>query len=405
MEKSVLLPTSDPFVISIIELDFHYDCLDSLIKIFQDYVSKIHVFTTADNMRMLSEIQYNEHVVFHEYKRYSKLFFLIRNRSILKKSDLIFINTIATNFGAYLFVPNPQSTILRIHNINKQFVPFRSIVLPKNLYSAWKFASYFGREIFFKLFPVFRIAVNLRVRYFTFPDSGLTDYALLKGYVSRNKVIESIPFKVFSGSIRTTRLEDELVISVIGATDVSRRDYQNVIVALQEIYKFKSPNIKLVLLGKVKGAYGEWIIGELKKIRSKNFEVQYFRENVPENKFVEYLNQTHLVISPIVKETKTDVFREVYGKTKTSGSILDFIKFGCVTLTPCFYDPPREMKLFFQKYEDGRDLAKKLLYFYENPEILNELSKKSSIFVSENYNTDKIYNSCIDSLKSILNKK
>ena len=104
--KSPSVKAVDPYVISIVELDFHFDCLDALIKIFQNSIQQIHVFTTTENIKLLNEINYSDNVVFHEYKPFSKFLYLLSKRKILKSSDVIFINTIATNFGAYLAVPN-----------------------------------------------------------------------------------------------------------------------------------------------------------------------------------------------------------------------------------------------------------------------------------------------------------
>ena len=402
--KSPSVKAVDPYVISIVELDFHFDCLDALIKIFQNSIQQIHVFTTTENIKLLNEINYSDNVVFHEYKPFSKFLYLLSKRKILKSSDVIFINTIATNFGAYLAVPNPQKTILRVHNINKQFAPFKSIKYPDTLKGLWTFSSYVGREIVLKLFPLFRKLINSRVQYFTFPDNGLMQFALSKRYIDKSKTIESIPFKVFAGETQVLKLEDEFVITIIGATDPTRRNYQDVIHALQKIYSFKSPKIKLILLGKIKGNYGVSILGKLNKIESDNFRVQFFDKNIPEKQFVQLVKETHLIISPIVAETKTDIFKEYYGQTKTSGSILDFMKFGIVTMTPSSYKSPRELEGFFKKYDDEDDLVEKLLYFYENPKVLDDFNYKSKKFVMENYNTEKIYATCKDSLKSILNK-
>ena len=102
--------------LTVLELDFHLDSLDGFIKIFEGTNYHLTVYTTKKNMNFLSEIHYEDNIKFVQFNGYSKLFFLVKHIKSIKLSDLIFINTIGSDFGAYIILPN---------NIPKILVSFR----------------------------------------------------------------------------------------------------------------------------------------------------------------------------------------------------------------------------------------------------------------------------------------
>ena len=382
-------------IISVIELDFHADCLDGFLKIFENSIHIIHVFTTKKNMNILKEIKYTNNIIFHPYNSFSKFVFLFKNKFIIDLSDVVFINTIASDFGAYLAINKKLNTIVRIHNINKHFNPLNSITFPKNLFSLWKFTSFFFRQLIIKGTPIFRLIINKRIKYFTFPDNGLKEFAISKNYLPKEKIIDSIPLKIFNSSTPIAVFSEKLNICIVGSTDVKRRNYIPIIDDLTEIYSnLNPPKINLTLLGKSKGLASDRIINQFNKINNSNFSITVFNDIVSENKFIEIMNNTHLIISPIIEFSKVDIYTEIYGKTKTSGSILDFMKFGIVTMTPNYYSPPIDLNNFILKYTDSKNLAEQINQFCLNPSFLNTLNQKAKEFSSNNFNKNKILNIC-----------
>ncbi|MBI1836277.1 MAG: hypothetical protein HYR91_03320 [Flavobacteriia bacterium] len=391
------------FTLSLIELDFHFDSLDGLIKIFENTSIIVHVFTTTKNIKLLSGIQYSSNIIFHPYKSFSKFLFLKKNKKIINDSKFIFINTIGSDFGSYLAIKKSKKIILRIHNINKQFNPNKSIVFPNSIFSLWKFTSYFFRQIIFKAYPIFRRIINSRVNYFVFPDNGLKDYALEQQYISPSKVINSIPLKIFNSSPIPNEYTNILQITIIGATDENRRNYTPIIEALNNIYSDDKTQIKikLILLGKTDSEFGKKIISSLIAINNSNFSFKSFSTNVDEAEFIKYMNNSHLIISPIIQFAKNEIYREIYGKTKTTGSVLDFIKFGITTLIPDYYTAPKEMEKYMIKYSDGKSLANQIFQFYNNPSELNQLNHNAKSFVSKTYNKEEVLNQCLELIKFI----
>jgi hypothetical protein len=390
----------------VIELDFHFDLLDSLLKIVENTNYSIHVFTTKRNMELLKGIQYHDSITFYILNSFSKYLFLRKHADLFEQSDVIFINTIATDFGAYLALKDPSKIILRIHNINKQFNPNRSIYFPNSLFSFWKFSSYIVRQVILKLFPIHRRILNNRIQHFTFPDDGLKEYVINKKYLPAEKVIPSIPFKVFSSTLTPSEFDNELRITIIGGIDKKRRDYYTAIEALKHIYHTNKSNLKisLTLLGSSEGEYGEFIKEELLKIKHPSLRLTFFDSRVNESHFLTVMNSSHIIISPIIQDSKAEIYHETYGETKTSGSILDFMKFGILTLTPDYYSPPSELEKYILKYTDGINLAEILIDFYSNPTKLNLLNEKSKAFASKKYSKKELFSISHTIFTSIKNK-
>lgn len=389
-------------IISVIELDFHHDSLDGMLKIFQDTEYCVHVFTTSKNIKLLKDVVYSNNILFHEYKGGWKYLFLKKNRTILNSSSVIFINTVANDFGAYLAIDKDNVVVLRVHNVNKQFQPLQSVFIPRSWHFTWKFFSYIFRQILGKGFLFFRPLLNKRVNYFTFPDSSITDYVKQCRFVEEAKIIAPIPLKIFiENETSYKEYGDVLNITIIGAIDHRRRQYEQCIDALTSMFKNENPPIiNLTILGKCAGAYGEEVIRKLSTISHPHFTLKTYNHQVPETEFIQCLKHTHLIISPITNHATTDIFKEKYGKTKTTGSILDFMKFGKITLVPSFYAPPKEVAKYIIQYHSSESLKSIILDLINNKKI-NDLNQKAQAFVTDTYSKKTVFKEVDKIFKSI----
>lgn len=390
--------------ISVIELDFHHDSLDGFLKIFQETDIRIHVFTTSKNLNLLKNIKYSNNIEFYEYSKGVKFFFLRKYSSTISSSQIVFINTIANDFGAYLAIGRKPSIVLRIHNVNKQFSPFKNIFIPGTLFFAWKSLSYVLRQILGKGFWLFRPIINRKVNYFTFPDTSITNYVKHHNFVKEEKIIPPIPLKIFIEEDTAYEAYIEpLNVTIIGATDRRRRQYEQVTEALVQLFKKENPPvIHLTLLGNSDNAYGKSIVEQLNKISHPSFRLKTFNSQVSETEFIKCIKHTHLIISPITENATTDIFKEVYGKTKTTGSILDFLKFGKVTLVPNHYTPPSELLDYVIKYSDSAHLKAIMLDLVKDHKI-NKLNQESLQYVRENYSQESVLKKTLSIFTSIIN--
>jgi glycosyltransferase involved in cell wall biosynthesis len=389
--------------ISVIELDFHPDSLDGFLKIFNNTEHVINVFTTSKNIKFIQGISYSTNIKFFEYSGGLKFIFLRKYKKELNSSNIIFINTIANEFGAYLATNKRNNIILRVHNANKQFKPFQNINGPKSWLVLWKSISYVIREVLLKGFWIFRILMNNRISYFTFPDNSISDYIKSNHYVSENKIIPSLPLKIFiEENTAYSEYKDVLNVAIIGAVDFRRRQYEESVEMFSRLYSQPSPpKIRLTLLGISLGPYGEKVVNEFKKINHPNFSLVTFEKQLPEKEFVDYIKSLHVILSPITANATTDIFKEVYGKTKTTGSILDFLKFGKVTLVPNHYTPPAELNDYVIKYNDAVHLEAVILDLMKDNKI-NALNQKSLQYVRENYSQESVLKKTLAIFTSII---
>lgn len=387
--------------ISVIELDFHHDSLDGILKIFQNTEHSINVFTTSKNVKLLKDVSYSSNITFYEYTGGGKYFFLRKHKELLNSSNVIFINTVANDFGAYLAIDKSNIVVLRVHNVNKHFQPLKSIFLPKTLFFAWKSFSYILRQIIGKGFLWFRPLLNKRVKYFTFPDSSITNYVKQNHFIKEDKIIEPIPLKIFiENDTAFADYKDVLNVTIIGAIDNRRRQYEETIEAITSLFKSENPPaIHLTILGKCTSVYGSEVVGKLKSISHPKFKLSTFDKQVPETEFIECIKHTHLIISPITNNATTDIFKEVYGKTKTTGSILDFMKFGKVTLVPSYYSPPKELAQYIIQYSNSEKL-KSIILDLVNDKKINNLNLKALEFVKSNYSKEVV----LKHTESVFNK-
>ena len=394
---------TDRLNISVIELDFHHDSLDGFLKIFDDTIHRVNVFTTKKNIRILSNVPYSNNITFHEFSGGSKYLFLKKHKNIINNSHITFINTIANDYGGYLSLENKSALVLRVHNANKQFAPLKNIFCPSSLFQLWKFVSYVGRQIIGKGFLVYRPLVNKKIDYFTFPDSNIYNHALSQHFVEKRKTIPPIPLKIYNEK-DTAFIEytQQLNITIIGATDKRRRDYAQAIEAFTLLSNMHpSCKINLTLLGNSNNLYGKEVLTGFKNISHPNFTLKTYSTQVKETDFIQCIKETHIIISPITSEATTDIFKEEYGKTKTTGSILDFMKFGKTTLVPTHYSPPDEMKNYILKYATGKELCELIIGLTKGNKI-NKLNMDSLAYVQANYSKEIVLERATTIFKSIL---
>lgn len=389
--------------ISVIELDFHHDSLDGFLKIFEDTKVRVSAFTTAKNIELLKNVPYAKNITFYPYAGGGKYFFLKKHLFILNSSQIVFINTIANDFGAYRAIDTRLTTILRVHNVNKQFSPLKHISFPRSFFFAWKFFSYIARQVIGKGFWFYRPMVNRRMSHFVFPDQGITDYVKEQHFIPEKKILAPIPLKIFRPEDTAFEpVSGVLNITIIGATDRRRRQYEEVMEGLKILFSQKDPpTIYLTLLGNCNNSYGKIIIEQLKSISHPDFKFKTYLSQVPEKEFIECIKHTHLIISPITTNATTDIFKEVYGKTKTTGSILDFLKFGKVTLVPQHYTPPTELRRYILKYENSAQFSEIILDLLTDKKI-NDLNRTSLDYVTANYSQEIVLKNTLSVFNSLV---
>jgi glycosyltransferase involved in cell wall biosynthesis len=392
--------------ISFIELDFHFDSVDGFCKIFEHTNHELSVFTKP---QIFEKIKHNAYVKKYKWffcNNISRTKFLRDHIDEINAADVIFINTIANEFGAYVKADFRRTTISRTHNAFKLLDPWHHIrIYPSPLYF-WKAFSYFIREIMWFGFWHYRPKLLKKIDYFIFPDKGITDYILSRNLINPKKVLPPLSLKVFEpATTREPSREDYFRITIIGSVDQRRRQYEPVIDAFRQLTPLINRPVKLSLLGKASGKYARNVIHELKNLESDTFNLEYFDDQVKQDVFDDVMSKTHIVLSPVNLQNSTEIFGEIYGKTKISGSLLDVLRFPKTMIIPAEYNLDSDFKTLFDQYNDALDLKNIILKYLSNENFLTSKNALIRGIIQEKYNESALAEQFVSMVTKVLTQK
>lgn len=381
------------YKIALLEFDKHWDCADGFSRILAGSDHQLVIFCDLYIYTCLAPYPHNEKVTFViKEKDESIQAFLLRNHAQFLVTDLIFIDTIHVNPKSFLSLPFEKLTVLRVHNAFKQFAPLRHIHIPFGLYYIRKAASYVLKEIIINRFVHYTKEVNARVSWFTFLSDSITEFVKSRKLVSPDRVMFSVPLLAYT-PVTIEKPKDKIIIAVVGSTDQRKKDYAPVVEAFTMLFKntaaFPLP-VELYLLGNSSGPYGQQITEQLDTIQSPGFRCFYYSKEVPVDIFDTILYQSHFILSPMKVKNITQIYEEIYGKTKFTASIGTIIKYGHIGIFPSAfqYDPAFESHLL--KYKDAEELSEVLRQHFLHPEIISDSLLKMKLFLADKYNKDTI---------------
>jgi hypothetical protein len=383
--------------IALIELDFHVDSVDGICKIFEGSSHELQIFTTEKNFSILKNRSYASKHSWHLLTHTKKLDFLISNESKINCCDGVFINTISADFGCFAKFNFKPTTILRIHNAYKVFSPWNHLKIYPTGLGIWKAISYVLREIIWDRFWYFRPQVVKKIDFFTFPDKAIEDFLLTNKIIPPEKVAPVLPIKVFDETVQLRINEsEEINFTIPGGVDRRRRDYLPVLNAFRILLPKTNKKISLSFLGKCNNNYGKEIIAEFKRLSGENFRINYFEDFVPQADFDSIMNKTDVVISPVNADGLTQIYGEIYGKTKISGSITDVVLFPKPLIVPSSYLLNDNLKTIFDSYDSPESLSNLILSYANNKNLIAEKTKIIFENLKLNYDKKTILNLLID---------
>jgi glycosyltransferase involved in cell wall biosynthesis len=283
-------------------------------------------------------------------------------------------------------------TVLRVHNAFKQFSPWPHIYVPLGFMYFRKALSYFIREMIFHRSVYYFKKINSKIHFSTFLSESITEYAISKKLVAREKVMFPLPLLPYEpdGLIKP---KDKIVIAIVGAVEKRKKNYEPVVEAFSRLFnhgeKYPVP-VELHFLGIAAGSYGDKITGQLKAIPTNQFSFFYYPDDVPVDLFDATLNRAQIIISPLRVKNVTQVFGEIYGKTKFTASVGVVIKHKLIGLFPADFTFDPDMESHLKKYSSGQELGQILHDYITNPSLLSESRERLIQFLSERYSQEKI---------------
>ncbi len=378
-------------VISFIELEYHLLDLDSFCKVFEKSTHVITLYVTEKIHRTFQlqpyAARYNW-VVKPDDK--SVRAFFVEHFDVINKSDWIYYNTIASNYKTYYKFKFYGKTVLRIHNAHTYLQPLKHWYIKPTFFNVFKAASYMMREFFGALDFYYLPKVVKRMDYYCFADENVKNYVVENNITDTTKIFPTIPGSVFNGEFKPLIYAEKIRICIPGIIDERKKDYAPVIDALKLLIPLLENSVELILLGKPVGKYGQWVIEEFKKLSSQNLSVISFTGFVEQSKFNEIMFGSHLLLTPTLETTTFRAYKEVYGKTKASGSVGEMVKYGVPNLFPSYIYFDCEMEKIIDRYTTPQTLATALLKFINDKNHLAKRTNEVRVFIKARYSVEGI---------------
>lgn len=377
--------------IAIIEFDYHFVDLYNFCKLFEFGPHELTVFTNKNIYeRFLGDpisptfkwvIKYDEKLS-HFFKE---------NISLINSHDVIFFNTIASGYSAILKTEFTSPTILRIHNSNSYLQPFRHIHIPKTLFDLYKSISYIFREMLptldFYLIP----KIIKKLTFVCFTDYFVEEYVIRQNLIPRNKIFPCIPSATsYAINKEIDVSKKNLDICIPGAIDQRKRDYIPVIQGIKEAIPHLENRITLWLGGKPVGKYGEKVIEALKVLEHDKFHLQYFDSFVSQQEYNSILEHSDIIIAPMIKASSFRIYTEIYGKSKTSGSFLELVRYGKLTFFPTHFNTTLPLTDLLDKYDSSHSLSALLVNYGNNRTYFADRTHKLQQYLMQYYSPAKI---------------
>ncbi|GAB3691616.1 hypothetical protein GCM10028857_29210 [Salinarchaeum chitinilyticum] len=166
--------------------------------------------------------------------------------------------------------------------------------------------------------------------------------------------------------------------------DSTRRDYHELIDALDKLPRGQLEKVELVLLGKPIGKYGSTVIKRTESLKDDGMGLEYYTDWIPTDTFERKLRATDFLVSPLRTQRTIDGFTEQYGTTKGSGAISDAISYGTPLMLPSWFDVPERAEPAIHTYKNRTDLSTILTGLLQD-EMLRQEWFESALRAAERY--------------------
>ena len=393
--------------VCILEFDYHAEVLRELCFILKDSGLKISIFTT-EKIWSQTQINLDKWDGFNIFLKNKTLkSFLNLHSPILNKSDIIFFNTMASNFYTFSKYRFVQPVILRVHNGNSLFFTLKKSFSPKyHLFFLWKDFSHFIRKEFIRPDWFYKNKTLNKIDFYAFPFIEIRNYAITTYPQIRPNNSFVLPISSSSTIASAKKKQNQYTtITIIGRIDYRSRDYEIVYESFKKLKKEKeSIPTKLVFLGRTFNKNASALLLKFKKLEDDDLKIICFNEFVPQHEFEMYLSQTDFLIVPVKKETRYRIFKEIYGKTKISGNINDIIRYKIPALVNATYPLDPELSKVIESFENANELAEKIKLWATNRTWQN-LDFKSLEKEYNKENLQRIYIEAFQNIQKSLSKE
>ena len=317
-------------------------------------------------------------------KHESYLFFILRCNNIINCNfDLVIINSIRR--WEFIFFHPVSKIICYLYSLNFWFKDTKTTRngLKKNLLNRLNLLTFLpGR---FHANPIFGSIIRRRI--LNQIDGVLVEYPPFVDLVQRDykylKQVHFLPKRYFEG-VSNNMEKTKTTFTITGTISDNRRDYYTVLDAINHIPEQLKSMLRLVLLGRPIGKYGDMIIERCKSMIADGWDIDYSDEYIPQDIMTQKLQATDVMIAPMKFTYTSGTINERFTYTKGTGTFNDAIRFGTPAIVPVDYNIAAEFASCFLTYSDQHSLSEILSELIENPDKLLNV-KEATINVMKNF--------------------
>ncbi|MBK8547208.1 MAG: hypothetical protein IPL63_07420 [Saprospiraceae bacterium] len=362
-----------PFnTVAFFEFEFHNEVLKAYVHHFLPISSKIIVFTNQFNYNQSRQWSNNPKITWIiETKKTGLHRLLDKHQEELVYCDIIILTSMPEVNNHEISIKFPCPAWLVIHNLHTSFGNvLQHYYIGKEW---WKDMLKLIRYIFYHGNKATNTILN-NVENIILPSENIREYFIKTFQDSRFPSPVIIPFNRFEKQV--IPLKNEIFRMVVpGSITMYTRDYQLLYEAIKLVLSKTETKIFLTLLGKPRDHTCEKILAKIQQLTGENFTFQYFMEFVDQDVFDDILLQSNIILAPLQKETRYDVFKECYGYSTESGNIADIIRYGIPGIIPEYYPFPEEGAFLVKKYQNADSLSEAILHFIENDKNKNQFEE------------------------------
>ena len=348
--------------IGIIEILYHQVFLYSLASVARESGADVTIFTTKKLYNLViplfkDKIKNYRWVIKREDE--SRTSFLKRVEGIVNKEiDLLFVNTIQGNSCYQFYSFNPKcKSILVTGRVTEWFGDKLKLISLHPRSSLHYALQYMARK---KILPKYNAVIV--------HTEALKDYVLANRYM---KDIFVFSFAIYDGSTSLKMIGEKLKFVVAGSIAEHRRDYDGLLKAFEEMWSHGYNDVRLTILGRPIGEYGERIINWSRSIKENGFDIQFYNGYIPEEIFNREIMSSDIIVNPIRLQN--------YQYGCFTAGLVEAIMHAKPGIYPDGYIVPKKLlssSIFYDKINNlGYLIEQKILN--NNGGVLEKLSKKA----------------------------
>ncbi|HUR11239.1 MAG TPA: hypothetical protein VM012_07710 [Flavitalea sp.] len=339
----------------------HFETAYTLIRLFDIPGNQVIIFTNSRTESILKEMldddqdRYEWYIIDRWISDWNYFRYVKRQLAVLRPA-LIFLNTIDRLPFYYALMLNflPQArVIVTIHDINCFFERGHTNAISQAL--RWYSKKFLIREA-----EALNVLSDTMVPY------------LRKKTDNRISVLQ-IPGAVFENRISTVVNNRRISLVVPGSIDQRRRNYDDVFL-LNELLEEAGLPIDITLLGGHSTNYGRAVIAKAKQWNGRHTSIVcYDTEIVLQSEYENVIQSAHFLFCPITVHTKMcgDI-PEIYGITKSSGSLADAVRHAKPIIVPDELKTSPRLDGSVFKYKNMVEITDLLFKIYQDGILYKE---------------------------------